>query len=205
MTQPYSSLTLHILQNTVVLVWKPEDQSQEMVMEAVDALLRNIQQMTQAAGVNLERNGEIESIERVVGGEVGEVQVVLWGSGRLWEGRKEVKLVLKEDGMVLHNHAKVAISEVKLDQLAAFPPAPTVITPTQLSQMQSPQPCIALNGKVYDISKYHRYHPGGRVILSMAGKDATEAFSRLYVDSAHPWVRVESQQGVRLMGVLARK
>lgn len=202
MAQSYSSLTLHICGNTVLLTWRPQDQSDEMVMEAVDSLLRNVQQMTQAAGVNLEWEGEIVSIERVVVGEIGEVRVLLWGSGKLWEGQKEVKLALKEDGMVQFNRAKVAISEVKLDQLASSPSPPRTITLEQLSQMKSPQPCIALNGKVYDISRYHPYHPGGKVILSVAGKDATEAFSRLYVDTAHPWVSVDLQQGVQLVGVL---
>jgi cytochrome b involved in lipid metabolism len=36
---------------------------------------------------------------------------------------------------------------------------------------------VLLNGKVYDVSKFIDEHPGGdEVILSEAGKDATEAF-----------------------------
>lgn len=206
MAQPYSSLTLLISKSRVVLAWRPEDQSQEMIIEAVDALLRNVQLTAQAAGINMECRGEIVSIEGVVLGEIGETEVLLWG-GRQWEGKGEVKLALQEDGMVVFNRGKVAISEVKFYQSSPPPvPAPARITPDQLSKMKPPQQtCLALNGKVYDISRYHSSHPGGRVILSYAGKDATEAFSTFYLDQAHPWVNVASQPDVRFVGLLARK
>ena len=43
---------------------------------------------------------------------------------------------------------------------------------------------IALRGKVYNISPYVAYHPGGQSILKpVLGKDATAAFEKY-----HPWV-----------------
>ena len=35
---------------------------------------------------------------------------------------------------------------------------------------------LALNGVVYDVSVYLQYHPGGDIILTGAGKDATNLF-----------------------------
>ena len=37
---------------------------------------------------------------------------------------------------------------------------------------------LALNGVVYDVSVYLHYHPGGDIILSGAGKDATNLFCK---------------------------
>ena len=37
---------------------------------------------------------------------------------------------------------------------------------------------MALNGKVYDITKYIPYHPGGKKIMAAAGKDGTALFSK---------------------------
>lgn len=36
---------------------------------------------------------------------------------------------------------------------------------------------IAIEGKVFDITEYAKKHPGGNIILSEAGKDATATFS----------------------------
>lgn len=37
---------------------------------------------------------------------------------------------------------------------------------------------IVINGKVYDITDYRRYHPGGDKILQGAGSDGTSLFSK---------------------------
>ena len=43
---------------------------------------------------------------------------------------------------------------------------------------------IILESKVYDVTLYLAYHPGGKKsILEFAGKDATDAFA-----TTHPWV-----------------
>ncbi|KAG5440499.1 hypothetical protein PCK2_000433, partial [Pneumocystis canis] len=45
---------------------------------------------------------------------------------------------------------------------------------------------IALNGKVYDITLYIPFHPGGNEIMKAAGKDGTKLLM-----SVHPWVNYE--------------
>jgi cytochrome b involved in lipid metabolism len=57
---------------------------------------------------------------------------------------------------------------------------------------------ITLRGKVYNLSPYLAYHPGGDVILhSVLGKDATALF-----DKYHRWVNVDNLIGPLLLGTL---
>lgn len=56
---------------------------------------------------------------------------------------------------------------------------------------------IALNGKVYDMTKYVACHPGGRIIMQAAGKDGTELFRKF-----HPWVNADALIGKLQIGVL---
>ena len=55
----------------------------------------------------------------------------------------------------------------------------------------------ALEGKVYDITKYIQFHPGGKKILLGAGKDGTEAFKKY-----HAWVNYEFILAKYFVGVL---
>ncbi|CEM14943.1 unnamed protein product [Vitrella brassicaformis CCMP3155] len=53
-----------------------------------------------------------------------------------------------------------------------------------------------LNGKVYHISPYLDFHPGGRAILmSVAGKDCTSQFNKY-----HPWVNADALLGKLFLG-----
>lgn len=53
------------------------------------------------------------------------------------------------------------------------------VTREELSKHDSIQDCwTAIDGKVYDVTSYIRFHPGGRKILLGAGKDATDIFSK---------------------------
>lgn len=45
---------------------------------------------------------------------------------------------------------------------------------------------ISINRKVYDISQYFSRHPGGKIILTQAGKEATNMFNQY-----HPWVNAD--------------
>ena len=54
---------------------------------------------------------------------------------------------------------------------------------------------IIVNDKVYDITLYIDYHPGGRILLTAAGKDGTHLFMRY-----HPWVSIESLIGKLQIG-----
>uniref|UniRef100_A0A0N4ZKE5 non-specific serine/threonine protein kinase n=1 Tax=Parastrongyloides trichosuri TaxID=131310 RepID=A0A0N4ZKE5_PARTI len=60
-----------------------------------------------------------------------------------------------------------------------------IVTLEELSQHNKPNDCwIILNGKVYDVTEYLEYHPGGvSEITNYAGMDATEAFIDI-----HSWV-----------------
>ena len=40
---------------------------------------------------------------------------------------------------------------------------------------------IGLSGRVYDVTRFLAYHPGGKkIVMSVAGKDATQKFSTLF-------------------------
>eukprot|EP00914_Ancora_sagittata_P006267 GHVO01012723.1.p1 GENE.GHVO01012723.1~~GHVO01012723.1.p1 ORF type:complete len:118 (+),score=18.79 GHVO01012723.1:35-388(+) len=55
---------------------------------------------------------------------------------------------------------------------------------------------IVLRGKVYDVTKYLKHHPGGKsIILSMAGKDCSQQFYGI-----HPWVNAEALIGPLCIG-----
>ena len=57
---------------------------------------------------------------------------------------------------------------------------------------------VTLRGKVYNISPYLAYHPGGDEILHpVLGKDATSLF-----DKYHRWVNIENLIGPLLLGTL---
>ena len=56
---------------------------------------------------------------------------------------------------------------------------------------------IAINGNVYDVSRYTRQHPGGRAaLMQYAGKDATGAFSVLHPPEVLSQVASKYQIGV---------
>lgn len=38
---------------------------------------------------------------------------------------------------------------------------------------------MVINGKVYDVTQYIPFHPGGNKILMGVGKDGTELFSKI--------------------------
>ena len=56
---------------------------------------------------------------------------------------------------------------------------------------------IAINGKVYDMTMYVDYHPGGKIIMNAAGTDGTHLFNRY-----HPWVNIEALIGKLHIGNL---
>lgn len=67
---------------------------------------------------------------------------------------------------------------------AAQGPADPDETPEAPPNLREPRLWMALNGRVYDITAYLPFHPGGSQILEKAsGTDATALFRRY-----HPWV-----------------
>lgn len=65
---------------------------------------------------------------------------------------------------------------------------PIRITKEELLKHSSPCDCwIALGGKIYNISSYLEYHPGGvNILIKHAGKDCTALFMKY-----HRWVNYE--------------
>eukprot|EP00929_Paragymnodinium_shiwhaense_P000735 TRINITY_DN100971_c0_g1_i1.p1 TRINITY_DN100971_c0_g1~~TRINITY_DN100971_c0_g1_i1.p1 ORF type:complete len:151 (+),score=25.77 TRINITY_DN100971_c0_g1_i1:56-454(+) len=62
--------------------------------------------------------------------------------------------------------------------MAEKAPTPREITLEEIAEHNSEESCwIAVNGKVYDVTRFLENHPGGpETILEVAGKDATEEF-----------------------------
>lgn len=57
---------------------------------------------------------------------------------------------------------------------------------------------MALEGKVYNITAYMPFHPGGEgELLRVAGKDGTSLFMK-----THSWVNVDGMLGNCLVGIL---
>jgi cytochrome b involved in lipid metabolism len=57
------------------------------------------------------------------------------------------------------------------------------------------------NKKVYNISQYLEYHPGGvPKLMESAGRDCTELFNRY-----HRWVNCDSIIGICLVGTLVEE
>ena len=73
------------------------------------------------------------------------------------------------------------------------------VTRAELAAHASEYDCwTAYNGKVYNITQYAAYHPGGKKKLMLgAGKDCTELF-----DKFHRWVNIGSILSKCVVGVL---
>ena len=73
------------------------------------------------------------------------------------------------------------------------------ITLEELAQHSTPDDAwMAIRGKVYHITPYLKFHPGGaKILVAYAGKDATKAFNKY-----HAWVNVDFLLGRALVGML---
>lgn len=69
----------------------------------------------------------------------------------------------------------------------------------ELSKHNKTNDCwMAIRGKVYNVTRYLEYHPGGaEQLMRGAGKDATSLF-----DEAHAWVNIEQLLAKCLVGPL---
>ncbi|CAE7741551.1 CYB5R4, partial [Symbiodinium microadriaticum] len=76
------------------------------------------------------------------------------------------------------------------------------ISREELKQHNTQYDCwTALNGKVYNITQYLAYHPGGEPKLMLgAGKDCTALFNKY-----HPWVAGDSMLSKCQVGVLSEQ
>lgn len=73
------------------------------------------------------------------------------------------------------------------------------VSPEELKKHNTDKDCwIALRGKVYNVTEYLEFHPGGiDELMKGAGKDATSLF-----DEIHKWVNAESMLEKCLIGKL---
>lgn len=60
---------------------------------------------------------------------------------------------------------------------------------------------MSFNGKIYNVTPYNDYHPGGiPQLMRTAGKDSTELINKI-----HPWVNIDSMMDKCLVGYLVRE
>ena len=59
---------------------------------------------------------------------------------------------------------------------------------------------MIIEGRVYDITRYIRIHPGGNVIMQAAGKDGTNL-----IRQNHPWINCHALLQKCFLGVLKHK
>ncbi|MBW0531572.1 hypothetical protein O181_071287 [Austropuccinia psidii MF-1] len=73
------------------------------------------------------------------------------------------------------------------------------ITRTELSQHKTKDDAwSSFHGKVYNITSYLNFHPGGpRELMRVAGKDGTELFMK-----THAWISVDSMLDTCMIGFL---
>lgn len=71
-------------------------------------------------------------------------------------------------------------------------------TPEQVAEHTTAQDCwIIIDNKVFDVTKFLNDHPGGKkILLKMAGKDATKKFQQFHNDSIMQRVGLPMQIGV---------
>lgn len=76
------------------------------------------------------------------------------------------------------------------------------ITVEEVAQHNKRSDCwIILSGKVYDVTTYLPYHPGGKSVLAQcAGRDASKEYAE-----AHPWVNFEQLISKLCLGPVDRK
>lgn len=67
------------------------------------------------------------------------------------------------------------------------PPSAQSYTPAQVAEHGTESDCwMAIDGKVYDVTKFIPTHPGGKAILNGCGKDATTLFNQRPTNNRGP-------------------
>ncbi|KAJ1731762.1 hypothetical protein LPJ61_002373 [Coemansia biformis] len=76
-----------------------------------------------------------------------------------------------------------------------------VLTMEEIAQHNKRDDCwMVVRDKVYNVTRYIDFHPGGRgQLMRAAGKDGTELFY-----DTHPWVNIETMLEKCLVGVITR-
>jgi predicted heme/steroid binding protein len=70
----------------------------------------------------------------------------------------------------------------------------------------SDEPWVAVNGEVFDVSSFSRFHPGGKLLLmQVAGTDASEQFNLFHHDAVIPKYRAKLKVGQLPGGVITAR
>ncbi|KAH8906342.1 cytochrome b5, partial [Coniochaeta sp. PMI_546] len=98
--------------------------------------------------------------------------------------------------------ARLSNSNADLRNLPGGPTAPYLrVTPSMLKKMtgrKGKDAWTVLGGKVYNMSPYLPFHPGGEAeLLRGAGREGTKLFGEV-----HPWVNYEGMLASCLVGIL---
>lgn len=95
------------------------------------------------------------------------------------------------------------LAQSPTSDLRGLPPSTPYlrVTPSQLRKMtgrKGKDAWSVFSGKVYNISPYIGFHPGGEAeLLRGAGRDGTRMFAEV-----HPWVNYETMLSACLIGIL---
>ncbi|KAF5021231.1 hypothetical protein F66182_6721 [Fusarium sp. NRRL 66182] len=97
------------------------------------------------------------------------------------------------------------ISGPNADLRGVAPQTPYLrVTPSMLKRMtgrKGKDAWMALNGKVYNVTPYAEFHPGGvPELMRGAGRDGTKLFGEI-----HPWVNYETMLSACLVGLLVEE
>lgn len=111
-------------------------------------------------------------------------------------GKAREKVAVKP-GFHLMDWMRLTRTSNNLNTLNGGRPRP--ISRKELAQHNSEFDCwTAYNGKVYNITQYMHYHPGGVPKLMLgAGKDCTQMYNRY-----HAWVNIDNMLGKCYIGPL---
>ncbi|KAL4439910.1 hypothetical protein ABPG75_002911 [Micractinium tetrahymenae] len=133
-----------------------------------------------------------------MGGTLGKVESALQQSG-MPPPRARKKVVPFEKGWSQMDWVRLTQSGADLSGLAGGRPRRD-ITLEEVAQHNTRDDCwTVLRGKVYNITPYLRFHPGGiPLLLKVAGKDGTALFTKY-----HAWVNYEFLLAKCLVGLLA--
>jgi cytochrome b involved in lipid metabolism len=104
----------------------------------------------------------------------------------------------------------ISITSPTTKTAATNTPTPTTsankgITTSDLAKHTNENSCwMAINGNVYDVTKYISSHPGGNLILLGCGKDATDLFTGIASMGKRHSSRAQSLLAQLLVGQLSK-
>lgn len=97
------------------------------------------------------------------------------------------------------DYYKVSAMDIKKKERSVPFGSDLVFTRAEVSEHSSFGDCwLIIKGKVYDVTDFAPQHPGGRVIYTYAGKDATDVFTAFH--EGFTWSQLSQYQVGNLAG-----